>query len=731
MSIFAVALVALVLFLVPLVSGLPDEPLWSSWLAALVMLAGVLAVLKRGGRAADDLASTGISPLVLGRGSVLLFGLLVVWALTSLAAVLIRQHSFAFSGLMLRGWTTLAVQFGLFLLTRHAARSGRDNFWILVLGLVAGAAVVAAVGANEYAAHVRAGDPSARVFATSTPDYLAGYLVMLLPLTLAVFLAVRAGVMVAVLLGLITALELGVMLTTGSRFALVSLLIGLVILGGVLGFALRHGLILEPETRRRLTGLAVVFVLAGLVAAKPVLGRLLATHAADNSAAFRVWTWRGAWHMALANPVFGTGIGTWAQAYQRYALTGFTRLAHSGYLQMADECGLVGLTLLLATLASVATAVIRGLTHPVSPAVAPPALAIAPKSKRRGRQPASVPPPRPSSSLDTALAAEPRLLLCGLAGSFAASMIQNLIDSDWSVFFVGVSFWAIAGLTVGLAERCLPRAPASDVKPLPRALAGIGAACLTAYFACQGIGALLGAAARLAPNPQEAETDYTLAGAWDPLNATYPAELGYRVYAPQNNLPAAEAMLREAVGRKPDAVNYRRLGTVLLSQGKTEEAQQAWKQGLSAEPQSLDLLLALANITPPPSNLIYDRTIARLETSPVGTVRAIGGITEPKFAIADAALGDAAQNDAVQARAFYGRALRVLEAYANEGGSVNPQRQAMQGDRTDPTQDAQMRDLYAHVSERIIALALPDQRPLLARKRQEMLSKFDVLLPKS
>jgi len=727
---FLAALLALALLLAPLLCGIPDEPLWSSWLAAVVMLVGAFAVLKRGSSAAQEPDTSGSSRRLPWRGAGLPFALLAAWALASLLAALLHRHSLGFLGLMARGWALLAVQFTLFALARRAAQSHSRAPWVLALGLVAGAAIVAAVGANEYAAHVRAGQPDWRVFGTSTPDFLAGYLVMLLPLTLAVFLAVRASGVVALLLGLIAALELGVMLTTGSRFALVSLLIGLATLGGAVGFALRCGLPLEPETRRRLRGMIGVFILAGLVAAKPVLGRLLTTHASDNSAAFRAWTWRGAWHMAVSHPLFGTGVGAWAQTYPHYALTGFTRLAHSGYLQMADECGLVGLALLLATLSAVAIAIARGLARPGVSFPAPPPVEQMPKGKGRGRQTVPIAAPRPPSPLDTLLPADPRLLLCGLAGSLAAGMAQNLIDSDWSVFFIGLSFWAIAGLAVGFSEQGLAPLRKQGISPPLRMLAGVGALGVAAYFACQGVAALLGAAARMAPTPQEAESDYIIARAWDPLNATYPAELGYRVYARENNLPAAESLLRQAAALKPDAVNYRRLGTVLLSEGKADEAQGAWERGLTTEPQSLELLLALAAITPLPSRLAYYRTMAQMETSPVGTVRAIGGITEPRFAIADAALGDAAQNNPAEAQAFYARAAAVLEAYARESGSTNPQRQAMQGGHADPAQDAQMRALYAHVMDRLISLAPASQHELFTKQRQQTLSQFDVLTAK-
>lgn len=733
MNILPVILCAAALVLMPLLSGVPDEPLWSSWLAALVMGSTAWAVLQRFFPATKTPALPSSAPPT-GQGTGLTFALLVLWALASVGAAVLHRHGPAFLGLMLRGWATLAVQLAVFVLARRAGQSGPAPVWAIVGGLVAGAALMAAIGANEYAAHVRAGEPAWRVFGTSTPDYLAGYLVMLVPLTLSVLLAVRAGSAVVFLLGLIAALELGVMLTTGSRFALVSLLLGLLTLGGALAFAVRRGLVLELETRRRLGGMAAVFALAAVAAAKPVLGRLLTTHAADNSAAFRVWTWRGAWRMALANPVFGTGIGAWPQSYPRYALSGFTRLAHSGYLQIADECGLVGLLLLLAALALVARAILRGLGRAASP---PPAGVVIKHSviqqpmtrTRRARR--SPPAPVPAAPLpgSGALPADPRLLLCGLAGSLAAGMTQNLIDSDWSLLFIGLSFWAIAGLAVGLGKPVAPTPPPAGAR-WARPLAGVGAAALAAYFACQGVGALFGAAARQAPTSAEAESDYVIAQAWDPLNASYPADLGLRVYAREGRGAEAEASLRRAVRLKPDGVNFRRLGTVLLAQGKADQAQKAWEQGLAADPQSLDLLLALADITPPPSRLAYYRAVACLEASPVGTVRAIGGVAEPKFAVADAALGDDPQAAPAQAQAFYARAARGLEAFAREDGSTNMQRQAMQGGRPDPAQDAQMRDLYAHVMDRLLALAPANQHALLAQERQETLARYDALLPK-
>ena len=100
----------------------------------------------------------------------------------------------------------------------------------------------------------------------------------------------------------------------------------------------------------------------------------------------------------------------------------------SSYIQMADECGLPGLIALLLTLGFTFAA---ARTRPCP----------SPRALRRsgGEFLAAVAP------------ADDRVLLCGLLGGLSAAVVQNLIDSDWYVFFLGVTFWTLAGLAVGLA----------------------------------------------------------------------------------------------------------------------------------------------------------------------------------------------------------------------------------------------------------------------------------------
>ena len=68
----------------------------------------------------------------------------------------------------------------------------------------------------------------------------------------------------------------------------------------------------------------------------------------EPSLAMRIHAWRGVLKMIEANPVTGTGLGTFASAYPLFKIYGETSIwdqAHNDYLQVAAESGLIGLAL--------------------------------------------------------------------------------------------------------------------------------------------------------------------------------------------------------------------------------------------------------------------------------------------------------------------------------------------------------------------------------------------------
>ena len=711
MTIFITLLLALTLLLAPSYAAQPDGPRveallsfeWASFLCAgtflAVLLAGIIA--RRGGVFSVRLSSAEKAFLVL-------LGL----AFLSLPMRLFVQHGTGYFGVMLRGWSVLAADFALFALARRIA-GNRTLLYGLALAAVAGAAVVADLGVQEYIAHLRAGIPYWRIFVSSSPDFLAGYFVLTLPVTLALFLEAPGlrGLtpllrgMASLVLGVVLLLQLAALLTTGSRFGLVSLAAGLIVFAAGVFAATRRGLVLPKATRLLLGIFGVGLVLGGAVFAKPVLIRL--QHAQDNSAAFRVWTWRGSLHMALENPVLGTGIGAWTDLYPKYALTGFTRLAHNSYLQIADECGFPALVALLAVLALLGTAITRGLRR--------------------------LPDTKDSDNGSGFLPMDNRVLLCGLAGALAGGIVQNLIDSDWSVFFLGAVFWTLAGLAAGQAGLEEMTAEKAEAKPSALALiaAGSAAAALLVLTATEGIGAgdAVTAAAQKDSDPGGAAESYTAARAWDPVSSLYPSDLGYKVYYSRSgDLVNAEAALENAVALEPNSVNYRRLGTVLQAAGHSADAVAAYQNGLKAEPNSVDLLLRLARLSPPSDALGYYRRLSALETGPVGTARALGESVEPGFAYADAALGDAARQTPAQAAAYDSRAAALLETYADQGGSVNIEREAIAGGTPDPQTDMALAKLYTQVMTRWAALAPPDQQAALEARQAKGTEKFNTVI---
>lgn len=694
---------ALTLLLAPIYAAQPDAPAalasseWASFLCAGTFLAALLAVVSArcGGLLAVRFSAA-------EKAFLLLLGL----AFLSIPLRLLVQHGTGYFGAMLRGWSVLAADFALFAVARRAAGS-RVALYGLMLAAVAGSAVVADIGVQEYVVHLRAGERNWRIFATSTPDFLAGYFVLLLPVTLALFLSAPAlrGLtpllrgLASLVLGVILLLQVVALLTTGSRFGLVSLLVSLVVFAAAMLVSVRQGLILPKATRWLLGALGVIFLGSGAVFAGPVLARL--HNLQDNSAAFRVWTWRGSLQMALHNPALGTGVGTWTDLYPKYAETGFTRLAHNSYLQMADECGLPALMALLAALTLLGIALTRGLA-------------------RR----------RDTDDDQSFLPTDNRLLLCGLAAALAGGIVQNLIDSDWYVFFLGAIFWTLAGLAAGAAD---PQAQTA-AKPLPMlTLAALGslAGVLLVLTGTEGIGAgyALTAADQKTTDPGGAAQSYGAARAWDPINGRYPSDLGYSVlYSHAGDLPGAEAALNTAIALEPNSVNFRRLGTVLQAAGRNADAVTAYRNGLAAEPNSVELLLRLARLSPPAKGLAYYQKLSTLELSPVGTARALGESVEPSFAYADAALGDAPGQAPASAAAYSARAASLLETYVGQGGSTNTQREALTGGHPDPQTDAALRALYVHTMTRLVALALPAQQAALKAQAKEFEEKFDAVI---
>jgi tetratricopeptide (TPR) repeat protein len=459
-----------------------------------------------------------------------------------------------------------------------------------------------------------------------TPNIFASYLVTVLPV--AFLMAVRslskAGspereprtpVNLAVVMFGIVALGAGftALLMTGSKGAVASLGVSVAVV-----FAVTRP---WRRLRRAMVGLSVLMLIFACgIGGRTLLGRVESSGGTEaHSSQFRLLTWKGAAHMAMAHPVAGTGIGTFGSVFNQYAIAGWTQAAHNAYLQAADETGIPGLLLFLAALGAAGTALWRN---------------------ARGRD----------------------LVAIGVLAGLLAAAMHNCVDYGWSLWGPAAVLWGLIGL--GLVER-------TDVKPAKWCVALIG---LVLIAALAGNIVLANAAAISEPaldrqnrlTPDERVSALRSARDLDPLDGLLARELGVAL-AEAGDQHGALATLTEATRLTPnDPVAWRLLGEGYENQGVNQQAMAAFNQGLQRSPASFKILLDAARLserTPggtAASLGFYQRLVAAAE-GPVGEYPATPEIvdTEPLYAYA-ALAADADRRGDRTAAAGYRRALVAL-----------------------------------------------------------------------
>lgn len=177
---------------------------------------------------------------------------------------------------------------------------------------------------------------SNRIFSTVFyPNAFAGALLMLSPPLLAwVWQAKERLTMGArsFLCGVLGVSAAACLYWSGSKGGwLLALLIGLAVL-------------LHQQFSRRLKFLLIVGLLLGGGAGFYWKNRAYMERGATSVVA-RFDYWRAAWQTAVSKPIFGSGPGTFANAYQavKKPESEMARLAHNDYLQQASDSGFLGL----------------------------------------------------------------------------------------------------------------------------------------------------------------------------------------------------------------------------------------------------------------------------------------------------------------------------------------------------------------------------------------------------
>jgi O-antigen ligase len=581
-------------------------------------------------------------------------------------------------------------------------KEDRRGISLVLACLVVSSLVVSAVGLREYLLSYRTAGSNWRVFSTFfNPDFFAGFLSLILPIILVWFLS-STSLSISTVTACAGLLAIGSLLLTGSRFGALAGLLGIVVCLALAGVS---GCIKRPQKIRLLILLVPAILAAGVMAA-PLLHKLSAAHGVSAemySLQFRLYAWKGAMHIALAHPIFGTGLGTFELVFLKYAQVGFTKLAHNSYLQISAEAGpLAALSLLLL----LCIALWRGIA-----------------ALLRRQIPNEV-----GSAKDCSFQWHPDagLLACGLAGGAVASMARNLVDSDWYVTAIGISFWIVLGALVSLScphpisktEHPISAARGRRLSPASYAVVFMlaGLVLVTALFGLAGAVCQSNGDALMAENdlPGGIES-YREAATIDPLDPDTHLTLAkaYSVMGQGLSDKSYEQQAENELEKARDLAHtsgkvYYRLAKALTSEGKIDRAIETLNEGLTYDPHSPQLLNSLADLYELSHRhqdaLSTYRKMAQIEDSPYENIRAVPEVVEPLYIFARAALGRDldSKGDKAGALVQYERALDRLKDYQDSVASNHELLEAE--NRTDSVLDSRIAAVAAEVTTRVKAL---------------------------
>jgi O-antigen ligase len=237
----------------------------------------------------------------------------------------------------------------VFFLVREAAWRAREKTWQLAVPVIGIAAFEAGLGLTQYF-----GGASSATGTYVNHNHYAGLLEMAFPLAVALAAVVvrrlyrdRSGSIPWALLACLpiacSALIFVGVIYSFSRMGLVVAIASTAILA-VLGFSGRSA------GKRRAAGalalLAISLILIFLAIPNGLLDRFADTPGGDElTADARLQIWKETLHLIDAYPIFGTGLGTYASAFQKYrasSLLSLVDFAHNDYLQLLAELGFAG-----------------------------------------------------------------------------------------------------------------------------------------------------------------------------------------------------------------------------------------------------------------------------------------------------------------------------------------------------------------------------------------------------
>ncbi len=616
------------------------------------------------------------------------------------------------------------------------SRFARDKnaLLVVIIAIIGAGTIAGASGVNEYLSFWKDGVWNHRTFGNfANPDFLAGFLLLTVPITFAYFVAAK-DTLIRLSLGISLGIQSACSLLTGSRAGagvlVLSLLIFLIVaavtgiskgLGKRIGlaflvFVVGAALGIAP-TRSRVIGKAGSQSLTKQGApTSPAPSAMSAVEAAaasqSHSGEFRKYTWQGTVRMAIKNPILGTGIGDFETTYPKYALTAFTAHAHNGYIQFMAECGIPGLIMLLAGLAAIAAFTAHALLIIKRAETVPEVVTLSDEDAES----------KPEFILD--VISRP-LLLCGIAASVTASLVHNAIDSDWYIAATLLVFSALLGVLSGLSREIAPL-----ITQIPRPLSKFMLVTLALIsFVMIWRGSAVGLARLNSDSAAMAMQSGDGAKAVEYLRSAADAD----PFDPEPHLDLA--VIQSAIERKPEALEslkkavriaptgrtYYRLAQYYARNAEARSAIEWFEISRVAEPHNLQNMKALAdnlalNEMQERADLVYGE-MAALENAPYGKVRAMPEMVETDFANAHVGLADSAATR--QRWADADREYQLADAILSEYWSRRNQEMEMS---LSPEKRKNIADLYEGMVSRWLTV-LPNLNAQAPDKIQKVKSE--------
>ncbi len=586
--------------------------------------------------------------------------LLAFAGLAVISAAFSRAIYFSLSHLLF-----LSACIGAFILCATLCRDKRiaaAAVWAVVLSalFVSGVAVrgyiLNAGGGIGFWRELTSSGDHARLFGPFVnPNFFAGYLVIVMPVTLALFLTTRRA-LVAVLPAAAFAFELMALMLTGAKFGVVAAAAALAL------FLLLNAVArtLDGFRLRRLLIIAAVAIPLLVPFSMPVKSRVEQAQvggAQVHSTAFRIYTWKATLNMIAAQPVFGVGPGVYGITYPQYTIAGPTKFAHNSYLHIAAEMGipaLIALVLFLLTIAWRSLGWIRSR----------PADDVAPEAASESITWADF---VPSDGW--------RIIGCGIFAALVGSSIRSLVDSDWYVTGIALPFWGLAGVLCALAHtESSTTAPGKIMRPVLLAMCGV----VIVLSGCFGIGYHW--ASRAAEESREGRSAsvvdlYARAAAVSPLNPEYHRQLGIWLGLGQGEFERA----REEIGRSINLARntseggWKAKGMLAIAERDWQTAVSSLETALKFNPNSTDTLNLFASAHLGAGDVDgYEATLRRLlevEKSPYERIKGTPELIDTTYASAHAYFGNKAmqRKDYESAVVEFETAVDRLERWRKSG----------------------------------------------------------------